>query len=348
MILKVGTQTITQYNQAAITLNYDSVASTFAFSLFFDPSNAEHKRLFKPGQYHDVTIEHNGERLITGTMLTHGFSSGPEKSLVSVSGYSKTGIIEDCEVPLSAYPLQTNGLSLRQICQKVLKPFNLNLMVDPAISSKVDAKFPQSTAGDDQSVKAYIDALARQKYVVITHDEFGNLVLTEAKVTQTPFAEFSPGLRDLKMELNFDGQQMHSEITFQKQATKRGKGNAGQSNVSNPYCRIHRPKTSRQTSGRNVDTKYVARNGLSEELKAIELTIEVDSWSRGGKLWRPNIIVTVINPECYIYNKCRWFVRSVEFSGDENSSETNDGTAKLVCCLPEVFTNETPINIFDL
>lgn len=347
MILKIGSRLIEQYNQAAITLNYDSVASTFAFSLYFDPDNPEHKQLFKPGQYHDVTIEHNGELLITGTMLTSGFASGPERSLVSVAGYSKTGVIEDCEIPLSAYPLQTNGLSLRQICQRVLKPFGLNLIVDPSVNSKVDAKYSQSTASDDQSVKAYIDSLARQKYVVITHDEKGNLVLTEAKVKQTPILDFNNDSRFLNMTLDFDGQQMHSEITFKKQATKRGKGNAGQASVTNPYCKIFRPKSNRQTSGENVDTKYVARNGLSEELKSIQLVIEVDSWSLGGELIRPNNIITVVNPECYIYNKTRWFIKSVEFSGDHNSSSTNDGTAKLTCCLPEVFTNVTPINIFD-
>ena len=347
MILKIGNRLIERYNQAAITLNYNSVASTFGFSLYFDPDNEEHKRMFKPGQYQDVTIEHNGELLITGTMLTHGFESSAQRSLVSVSGYSKTGVIEDCEIPKSAYPLQTNGLSLRQICQRVISPFGLNLIVDPVVASKVDVKYSQSTGKDDQSVKEYIDSLAKQKYVVITHDEKGNLVLTEANTRQAPIWDFSDTAKFVKMNLDFDGQQMHSEINFDKQATKRGKGNAGQARVTNPYCKVFRPKSNRQTSGENVDTKYVARNGLSEELKAVELSIELDSWSLGGKLIRPNNIVTVINPESYIYKKTRWFISSVEFSGDTNSSEINDGTAKITCCLPEVFTNDTPVNIFD-
>ncbi|MFA6057290.1 MAG: hypothetical protein WC756_03760 [Taibaiella sp.] len=347
MILKIGTRKIDLYNQVSVTLNYDSVASTFAFSLFFDPNNEEHKRIFKPLQYLPATIEHNGQTLITGTMLSGGFSDGSEKSLVTVSGYSKTGVLEDCEIPMEAYPLQTDSLSLKQICERLIKPFDLTLIIDPSVLEKVNGRFTRSTAGDDQTVKAYIDELARQKYVVLTHDQYGNLLLTEAKPKQTPIWNFDSREKFVKMDLNTDGQQMHNTITYQKQATKRGKGNAGQSSVDNPYCKVYRPKVSRQTSGESIDTKFVSRNGLSEELKAIELTIELDSWNLGGKLILPNNIVTVTNPVVFLYKKTEWFIKSVEFSGDENSSNINDGTAKLVCCLPEVFTKDMPVNIFD-
>ena len=96
MELKIGGQKIQHFNHVAVSLRYDSVASVFSFNFYFDPSNADHKAMFKPGMYPDVTIEHAGELLITGTLLSYSFSSSPVRQLLSISGYSKPGVLEDC------------------------------------------------------------------------------------------------------------------------------------------------------------------------------------------------------------------------------------------------------------
>lgn len=341
MILKIGNTKIDYYRKISVSLNYDSVASVFSIDLYFNPSDPIHRELFRPGAFPSVTIEHNGELLITGVLLSYKFKSSSQKELISISGYSKTGVLEDCEIPKSVYPLQSNGLTLRQIAEKLVKPFGIGLVVDPSIADRVDQKYNLTTASDTQSVKSYLADLAGQKHIMLTHDEKGNLVLSDAKINQTPVYDLSAGMPGLEFEFDYDGQRMHNEIAIQKQATKTGKGNIGTSTIANPYCSAFRPRIIRQTSGQEVDTSNAARNALSEELKGIPLNFSMDRWDLNGKILRPNTIITVADPELFLFNKTKFFVGSVSFQGDEVSE-----TATVSCFLPEVFGTGTPKNIF--
>jgi prophage tail gpP-like protein len=349
MTLKIGARKLDFYNGVTVSLQYDSVASAFSFDFFFDPENADHRAMFRPGSYARVTIEHEGEFLITGTLLSQRFRSSGVSQLMSVSGYSKTGVLEDCEIPTSAYPLQSNGLTLEQITNKVIKPFGLQLVVDPSVKSVTGTSYTKSTASDSQTCKAYLAELAGQKHVMLTHDERGNLVLTRAKTGAAPIYDFVPGPPWVEMELDFDGQKMHSGITMIKQQTKgrkdgtHKKGNAGQASTSNPFVPsgVFRPRVNRQTSGQTVDTANASRNMLSDELAGIPLVINLDRWTLNNRLVRPNTIITVTNPDLYLFNKTRWFVAQVDYFGDHVSE-----TCTLTCVLPSVFGAEAPKNIF--
>lgn len=342
MILKIGNKKAEHYNDFALTMSFDSVASAFSFSYFFDPTNSEHREMFKPGSFKDATVEHEGDLLVTGNIISTSFASSASQELVRVAGYSKTGVIEDCEIPVSAYPLQSNGLTLRQITEKVTNPFGLKVLIDPAVTSKVNAKYIGSTAGDNQSVKQYLSDICNQKNVRISHDQHGNIILTEPKTNQQPLYDFTTGMPWVQMSLDFDGQRMHGDITMQKQANKRG-GNSGRSSIKNPYVAAgFRPKVVRQTSGSTVDTERACRTILSDELKGIQLKIEIQGWKLDGKIVKPNSIVTVTNPDLFLFKKTKFFIESVEYRGDSMQD-----TATLHCVLPEVYGSGTPINIFD-
>lgn len=349
MILKIGNRTFEEYNGVSVSLRYDSVASTFSFDVLFEPERSDHREVFQPATYKSVTIEHEGELLITGQLLSHSFRSSSITELTSVAGYSKTGVLEDCEIPTSVYPLQSNKLTLRQIANKILKPFKLDLVVDPIVQSVVDKVYPVSTASDSQSCKQYLAELAGQRHVMLTHNERGGLVMTQAQVSAPPIHDFYVKDQWLSMELGFDGQAMHSEITMIKQQTKgrkdgtHKKGNAGQAAIKNPYVPSSqfRPRTVRQTSGEMVDTKNAVRNMLSEEIATIPLKIEIKGWKLNGRIVRPNTVVTVTNPDLYLYNKTRWFVAQVDFHGDQNAE-----TALLTCFPLAAFSSGTPLNIF--
>lgn len=341
MILKINDKKLDKYTEVSVSLRYDSVGSTFSFVFYFDPNDADHKAMFKPGQFSNVTIEHNGQRLITGTLLGTSFRDSAEPELIQVSGYSKTGVLEDCEIPLSAYPLQSDNINLKDITEKIIKPFGIKLIVDGSVSSKCGSNYKNSHGGDTQSCKAYITELANQKHVIVTHDELGNLVFTEAKTGAKPIHDFSQGQPGISYKLNFDGQKMHSDIRVQRQAGRSG-GNAGKANIDNPYCKVFRPRVARQSSGNDTSTDLAARNMLSEELKGIPLTIEMVGWELDGKLVRPNSIISVTNPRLYLYKKTNFFIEQVEYKEIDNRE-----TAVLTCYLPEVYGGGTPKNIFE-
>jgi prophage tail gpP-like protein len=321
------------------------LADSFGFSFYNNPDNPEHKELLCIGHYHICTVTHNNETLLTGNMLSQGFVSSSDRKLVTISGYSLTGVLEDCEIPPKIYPLQSDNLSLKQIAQKIIAPFGLKMVVDSSVESLMNSSFKKSTAKENQNIKTYLSDLASQKNIVLSHTEKGELWFTKAKTKQKPIIDFDTTKGTLigtEFTLQFDGQAMHSHITVQKQADSDG-GNAGEETIRNPYVigSVYRPKVISQSSGDDNDSSKAAKTALAAELKNIKLTIKTDRWIVDGKIIKPNNLITVINPEIYAFTKQTWFVESIDFTGDEKQT-----TAVLNCVLPEVYNMETPIYLY--
>ena len=338
---RIRNRKIDFFNDFTLSLAYDSLAGSFGFNFYNNPDNPEHKELLCIGHYHICKVTHNGEDLLTGNMLSQGFISSSERKMVTISGYSLPGVLEDCEIPPKIYPLQSDNLSLKQIAQKIIAPFGLKMVVDSSVESLMNSSFKKSTAKENQNIKSYLSELASQKNIVLSHTPKGELWFTKAKTKQKPILDFdlSKGtIPGTEFTLQFDGQGMHSHITVQKQADSDG-GNAGEFTIRNPYVigSVYRPKVISQNSGDDNDSEKAAKTALAAELKSLKLTIKTDRWVVDGKIIKPNNLITIINPEIYAFTKQTWFIESIDFVG--NNKET---TATLNCVLPEVYNMETP------
>lgn len=340
MILRIGSQKITRFDSVNLNLKYDSVASTFSFNYYYDNNESQVPSLNDVGAYRSVTIEDNGVVILTGTILSHGFVDGPSKGLTAISGYSKPGVLEDCSIPISAYPLQSDGKTFSEIVSRLIKPFGIGYTVDPIVSGPANKPISVSTAEAGQSVKAYLAEVASQRNIILSHDAQGNLLLTRAKENDKPKYNLTRSSAT-NWSLSFNGQSLHSEITVIKQASIDG-GNAGQSSVSNPFVRgVFRPLVKIQTSGDDVDTSLAARSALSDELRAISLSFTISSWYIDNELVTPNIVVSVVNEEIGLINKSDWFVEDVKLTGTAENQ-----TSVLTCVLPSVHSTRTVKNIF--
>jgi prophage tail gpP-like protein len=347
MILKVGTQQITDFNEVNVELKYDSVASTFSFQYRYDSADPQLTLLNSPASYADCTIEYvnpeTGEKelLITGTILNHGFDDNPAVGLNGISGYSKTGVLEDCNIPVSLYPLQSDGKTLKQIVEKLIQPFGISLVISDDVATRANSVFDVSTAEPSDTIKGYLAKIANQKDILLSHDVNGNLLLTKSRPNATPKYNFGRQIPITSAVLRFDGQGMHSEITVIKQADSGG-GNAGQSTVTNPYVKKFRPSVKIQSSGDDNSTNFAAKSALADELRAIQLDINLDTWTdNNGLIWRPNTVITIENSELMLNKSTRFFIESVQFTGNESQQ-----IATLKCVVPEVHNTNTPVNIF--
>lgn len=343
MIIRVKNRKYDFFNGVIVNLKYDSIASTFSFNAYFNPDNNDQRELLHVAHYHIAKIEHEGEILITGPILSNAFRTSKKKELTGIAGYSLPGVLEDCNVPISLYPLQSDGLSLREITQKLIAPFNLKMVIDSSVNSLMNKVYNNSTADEKQTIKQYLAELASQRNIILSHTADGELLFTKAQTNKKPIIEIEQdGQPFEKMELAFNGRGMHSTITVQKQADSDG-GSAGQSDITNPFVPFtFRPKVISQSSGDDNDTGQAARNALSVELKNLKLTVLLDKWTIDNKIIRPNNIISVINPEIYLYTKTNWFIESVTLTGDNKRQ-----TATLQCVLPSVYDQSTPINIFE-
>jgi len=343
--LEINGRRYTKFNQYRVSLKFNSVASTFSFN-FYDDNSEISKLLSTPGKYVTAVVKYIGstgteQLLITGTILTHSKVSNSKSNYISVAGYSRPGIIEDCQVPPSLYPLQSNGKTFRQITERLLRPFNIELVVNPSISSKVNKPIDVSTAKNSESIQSYLYELAYNRNLVLSHDERGRLLITLADANSPVIAQFTRGVPVVESRLDFDGQAMHSDITVVRQADSDG-GNAGSASRKNPYVSIFRPSVKLQTSGDDIDISDSVSRELARELSAIRLSLQLDRWEVNGALIRPNSVITFQNSELGLNRPTRFFVESVDYTGDQAVNE-----ATLSCVIPEVYNRQTPKNIFE-
>lgn len=346
MKLKINNKKFDFFSDLNVTLTYNSVGSLFNFSGFFSPENRDRKGLFKPFTYQRVEVlDEFDKRLLTGTILNHGFTDSKVKAITSISGYSLPGVLEDCPIPLELYPLQSDGMTLKEITEALIKPFGLNLVISSSVEAEANEVYAKTEATDKQSIKSYLDELASQKNIVLSHTSGGSLLFTRARTNVEPIAKFIGGIPGVKLTLSTDGQRMHNQITVHKQADLDN-DNAGQETINNPFVSVFRPTTKEQNSGDDVDTAQVIKNALSNELKGIVLTIETDrwTWNDDNKVtMRPNNIITVHNHDLHLYRFTSFFVESITFIRNPKEQK-----AILTCVIPEVYNSQTPRNIFNI
>lgn len=338
---RLGVDKVDFFNSFELDLKYDSLASTFAFNYYFNPKNKKHAELSCVSHFHEAIVEHNGAVLVNGFILSQVFNSGPAKQLVKIGGYSKPGVLEDCNIPPEIFPLQSDGLSIKEIAEKLIKPFKLKMVIDSSVASVMNEKITKSTSEATQTIKDYLTEITAQRDIVITHNSNGDILFTKAKTDLKPIAHFEKGVIGTEYSLAFNGQAIHSQITVVKEASAEG-GNAGEYTIKNPLCPIvFRPRTIVQSSGTDNTVQDAAKIALSAELKNIVLTIKTDRWDINGQIILPNNLITITDREIFLYNKCKWFIESVKYKGNEKEM-----TAELTCVLPEVHNKNTPVNIF--
>lgn len=332
------------FNKLSIDLKYGYAASTFSFSALFDPDNATHRRIFRPLAYQDVVITSElGETLLTGTILRHKFPRSAKRELTTFSGYSKSGVLGDCTIPKSVYPLEFTNLSFQEIAERLIQPFGVELVIQDF--GVVAREIVESiTAQNTESVYGFLNNIISQRNLVLTNTSAGNLILTRPNANAEPVATFRQSIPVTKISLDVNGQAIHSDLTAIKQADVSN-NNASDETITNPLVRAFRPTLKEQNVGNDVTAEDAARNIRASELRNIKLTIETDRWTwlrnRSLETMTPNNIVSVIAPDSYIFNRTNFFVESVKLNLDENKE-----TAILTCVLPEVYNNNEPQNIF--
>lgn len=337
MKIKVNGNYYINFNDFSLQSSLDSVASSFSFTSMYDSKNSQHREFFRPLSYHKVEFFNDaGILFFTGTIVNHKFNSTENPELVTISGYSTPGILEDCSIPRSAYPLEHNGMTLAEICRRVLKPFNIDLKVYPSVTKEANMTYAKSVAEPSESVKEYLSKLASQRNVIISHDRHGNLVLFKPDRNAKPIRSYHVG-NTSNISLDVDGQGLHSDVTILRQPSKNSTGLTAQDSISNPMIKVFRPATQKMTSGEETDTKLGVENYMADELKNIKVKVALNRWD--GMM--SGDIVELEDEEIYINKKTRFMVESTTIN------ETAEGrTMSIDLVLPETFGGGTPKNIF--
>lgn len=261
------------YNEVSINLKFDAIASTFSLKCYFNPDLAADKTTFKPFSYRTITIKYGGVLVLTGTVLSHTFGSAgdPPKQWVTISGYSITGILGDSSLGIyktaeGRTDYQYKGMTLQQIAEQLCGRFPLKVIVDKELlqDDNFTTPFPELNINPATFIGDFLNDLCSHKNVVLSHNQYGNVVLTRARVSKIKTTQASyvkappvggegqayvesssssdkdrpilysftkPG-KSADMSLTCDGQRMHRAIQVVGQ---QDEGNAVDEMIINPY-----------------------------------------------------------------------------------------------------------------
>jgi len=267
----INNQSFEYFTQYTLNLKHNTVASTFTLYGLTD---------FLPTAltYPKIEIYREDKLIFTGFGLSQKTEIQAKPTLKNLSGYSMPGLLEDVCIPISMYPLQADNLSLREILDKIIPKFGIEWYPKGSqIASAIDKKFIKTIAEPGDTVKSYINNLASQRGILVTHNRFGHLILKKGE-----FVAASETIQNvITSALNINGQNMHSEITVIRQASAENP-DSGQITIKNQYCKAFRPVTKILDSGDLFDVGEAAKNLLRAELSQIKLSLRAKDFYMPG------------------------------------------------------------------
>lgn len=372
MKAKVNNQSFIQFTEIELTSSLDAVASTFSISAFFDLENPEHQVLFRPLSYNKVELFDDDDKLmLTGTMLVHNFNSQSETEPVEISGYSLPGVIEDCNIPYSMYPLESLKMNLGEIARKLIAPFGLKLVIDKSVQNDVNLVYSKSVCKPEDSIKEYLSKLAAQRNIVLSHDEKGNLLMFRPNIKSNSKMIFTEQ-NTTSMALSVNGQNMHNQLTILRQPKMKKEKTEKQKDVKIPaqydengyeveppkierktvrerpkpqffdtlkngMIKVFRPAVKKMTEGEDVSTEAAVRNYMADELRNITFVVSLNRWED----LKIGDIVEIESKRLFLKTKVRTIIESFTKSGTAGAREMTINTV-----LPETFTGDEPKDIF--
>jgi len=320
-----------------LKLSMDKVADEFNFFTVWNPDNPELRKTFVPYKYNNVEVFIGGKLKLTGNLINLGPVSETSSRTLNVSGYSKSGILNDCNVPVSAYPLAFKSLTLIEIAKTLTQPFNITVTdetADSFVFEEVDLK-------PTDQVYSFLAKLCKKRGSLLTSLPNGNLVIQKSTTEKATISLVEGAPNILGMAVNYQGQKGFTSVS----GLLKGKDTPDPA-TDDSFTEIDNFMVDVSESRPLVfEIDDIGTGTLQDAVKAqlrrlwadrISYTVSIEGWrDQNGRLWSDNTRINVEYPSMMIYNITEFIIRDVEFTQDDSKN-----IAKLTLVLPQSYSNE--------
>ena len=322
------------WDKVRITRALDTM-DTVEFGAPFDSEAPGFKETFRPFSFKTVVITVGGTPLFTGTMVAVSPVLENAQKVISVSGYSLPGVLNDCTSPASSFPLEYDNQGLREIATALAAPFGIS--VD--FQADQGAVFERVASEPGKKVLAFLTELAKQRNLIISSSSRGKLLFLQSSEGGRPVARLQQGIAPvLSVTPFFSPQEYYSHITGIEPVVV---GLAGsQFTVKNPrLLGVTRPLTFNAPDTLDADVKSAVEAKAGRMFgNMASYSVRVATWrDPSGKLWEPNTAIKLLAPDAMIYKEYEFIIRSIEFSRDRATE-----TATLNLVIPGSFSGKIP------
>ena len=322
------------WDKVRITRSIDTM-DTVEFGAPFDADAPGFREAFRPFSFKTVVITVGGTPLFTGTMVAVNPVVENGQKVISVSGYSLPGALNDCTAPASSFPLEFDNQGLRDIATALAAPFGIS--VD--FQADQGAVFERVASEPGKKVLAFLTELAKQRNLIISSSSRGKLVFLQSTESGQPVARLQQGVAPvLSVTPFFSPQEYYSHITGIEPVVV---GLAGsQFTVKNPrLLGVTRPLTFNAPDTLDADVKSAVEAKAGRMYGSMaSYSVRVATWrDPNGNLWEPNTLIKLLAPDAMIYNEYEFIIRSIEFTRDRATE-----TATLNLVIPGSFSGKIP------
>lgn len=326
------------WNQVDIDLSLDDIADRFTLSGPFDYENPSIVDVFRPYKYREVGIYVGGQKVMTGTMIKPKTNNTGNSSTITVEGYSSPGIMADVNVSPDNWPLSINGLNLEEIANKLLSPFEIDVVFEADPGAKF-TKADKARLEPDEQIGNFLIKLAKQRGLIISSNEKGELIfktIGDAIATMSLKGGEWPVINS---STTFDGQTMFTEITALGTNNKKGFGQ--KATVENPAL-ANAPKNRPMV----FKASDIAAGGLQAAATAklgrmiaesVQIDLDLVGWFQPqpeSTIWKPNQRIFFESARDMLYED-EYIIRNVKLSKGPDAATTS-----ISLVFPESYNGE--------
>lgn len=332
--LSVENERFRFWTSMRITRSMDSF-DTLEFTAPLETENESFKDAFVPFSFKRVAVTVGGKVLYTGVMLAPIPTLDPDSKTVAVSGYSLPGVMNDANIPSSAFPLEFNGQGLSDIAKTVAGRFGL--AVD--FEEQQGPVFKRVAADPTKLAFEFLSELAQQRNFVISSTSAGALLFQRSTSLGSPVARLeqgSPPVVSVAPQLN--PQRYFSHVTALAPTAVGTDGS--KYTAKNPRLKgVIRPFTFKADDTTGSDVKVAAEAKLARMFaNAVSYSVTVATWrDTQDRLWTPNTTITLLAEGAMVYSEYEFLIRSVELI---RTGDSELAVLKLV--LPGAFSGQVP------
>ena len=305
----------------------DTAAHGWTADLYAYDADDELRELLRPFMYHEAQAYLGGRLVVDGRLYTVKHSISDGGIVASLEGWNYAADIVDSTVKP---PYEASKITLEQRARNLIEPLGISVSFD----LDDDSQFDRVTADKTETIFDHLVSLARQRGALITSDNEGGLVFTQA-TAGSPVCTLEEGIPPFKKgEIKFDGRARFNVYKALGQSPKKNAKTATAKDSRVPLSRFSTFTADDSTDG---DIQKAADWKRSKQIaEALTFSLPVPTWyAPNGSLWAPNTIVTVKSKTLYIEDGYNFLIREVQYDFADSGT-----TATLHLVPPETFTGE--------
>lgn len=170
IVIKINDEKLEYFVDVTFSTSINTIASSFVFKTFYEIDNYEFAK---------IEVLRNNEIIFTGKVFGKKESNKTTPQPYIYQCYSLTGILEDCTLPDTAFPIQTKNKSLKEIVESVCGNFDITVKIDSSAESEVNKTYTLQDQSPDKKVAGIINNLCSQHNLILSHNARGELIITK-------------------------------------------------------------------------------------------------------------------------------------------------------------------------